>query len=194
MGAMLQQDGCTQNDYVRLFADSAEPLRWLCYSLTGDEELSERVLKAALEQCLKGAERVFRDWMVSWARRLIIRARAEITHPWNSAIAQEGYPVLPMRWDAVSRQRLDAVLSLPLEILQQRLLRLDALSRFVLVLRAIEGYSRRETALLLNLDDRLCEWVYVRAVEALEAEHGGEFASQVFTDLNRPECLAQAGD
>src|SRR4029078_6385716 len=54
MGAMLRQDMCTQNDYVRLFADSAEPLRWLCYTLTGNEELSGKVLKAALAQSLQG--------------------------------------------------------------------------------------------------------------------------------------------
>src|SRR5262252_5235613 len=74
MAATLQQDRCTQNDYVQLFADSAEPLAWLCYTLTGDKALSEKVLGAALEQSLKGADRVFRDWMVSWARRLIIQA------------------------------------------------------------------------------------------------------------------------
>jgi hypothetical protein len=61
MGAMLQQDRCTQNDYVRLFADSSQPLRWLCHTLTGDEALSEKVLNAAFEQSLKGADRVFRD-------------------------------------------------------------------------------------------------------------------------------------
>jgi hypothetical protein len=81
MGAMLQQDRCTQNDYVRLFADSAEPLRWLCYTLTGNEELSEKVLRAAFEQSLKGADCVFRDWMASWARRLIIQACIALMRP-----------------------------------------------------------------------------------------------------------------
>ena len=81
MGAMLQPDRCTQNDYVRLFADSAEPLRWLCYTLTGDEELSEKVLKAAFEQSLRGADCVFREWMVSWVRRLIIQACIALMRP-----------------------------------------------------------------------------------------------------------------
>ncbi len=34
MGAALQQDRCTQHDYIRLFAESAEPLRWLGYRST----------------------------------------------------------------------------------------------------------------------------------------------------------------
>ena len=47
---------------------------------------------------------------------------------------------------------------------------MDALSRFVFVLRAVEGYSRRDAALLLNIDDRACEWVYVWAVGTLGSD------------------------
>jgi DNA-directed RNA polymerase specialized sigma24 family protein len=56
---------------------------------------------------------------------------------------------------------------MPSTVLQEQLLELDPLSRFVFVLRALEGYSRRETSLLLNIDDRTCEWVYLRAAEAI---------------------------
>jgi len=192
---MLPQDKCTQRDYIRLFAGSAEPLHWLCYTLTGDEELSERVLSAALEQSLKGAEGVFRDWMVSWARRLLIKVCAEIMQPWRSPVAHESYPLLPMRLEAVKREELDAVLTLPSTVIRERLLELDPRHRFVFVLRAIEGYSRRETSLLLNIDDRLCEWTYVRAAEALEA---GSAIHKSTYDAGLPyetECyLPQAGD
>ncbi len=54
-------------------ASSASQLHWLCYTLTGDEELTAKVLDAALEQSLKGADGVFREWMLSWARRLTIK-------------------------------------------------------------------------------------------------------------------------
>jgi DNA-directed RNA polymerase specialized sigma24 family protein len=193
MSAMLPQDRCTQSDYVRLFADSAEPLHWLCYTLTGDEELSERVLNAALEQSLKGANSVFREWMVSWARRLLIKFCAEIVQPWKSSAAADRYPLLPMTLEMVKREGLDAELRVPSMKLQESLLHLDPLSRFVFVLRAIEGYSRRETSLLLNIDDRICEWTYARAAEAIEEAS----ATQPFYDgmtHGTEYHLAQAGN
>ena len=195
MSAMLRQDRCAPSDYVRLFAESAEPLHWLCYTLTGDEELSGRILSAALEQSLKGAERVFRDWMVSWARRLLIKACTEIVQPWTSPAAHHPYPLLPMRSEGVKREQLGAVLILPSAVLQERLLQLDPLDRFVFVLRAIEGYSRRETSLLLNIDDRLCAWTYVKAVEAIEAGSATpESSCSAGLTHETERYFAQAGD
>ena len=167
MGAMLQQDRCAQNDYVRLFADSAEPLRWLCYTLTGDEELSEKVLKAAFEQSLKGADCVFRDWMVSWARRLIVQACITLMRPRGSSLEECVCTHARQDGDGISDQ-LELAFSQPSDALQQRLLHLDPLPRFVFVLRALEGYSRRETALLLAISDRACESLFFRALESVQ--------------------------
>jgi DNA-directed RNA polymerase specialized sigma24 family protein len=166
MGAMLQQDRCTQNDYVQLFADSAEPLRWLCYTLTGDKALSEKVLSAAFEQSLKGADRVFRDWMVSWARRLIIQACIRLMRPTAQSM-EECVCIHHRKEDGIS-ELLELALSQPSEVLQQRLLNLDPLPRFVFVLRALEGYSRRDTALLLEIGDRTCESIYIEALDAVQ--------------------------
>ena len=194
MSTIRQQDKCTQNDYIKLFADSAEPLRWLSETLTGNAELSERVLAAAFAQSLKGADCVFREWMVSWARRLIITTCAEIVQPWVLNDSHE-YPLFPIRLDVVDNGRLEALVSLPSAFLQERLLRLSALHRFVFALRVLEGYSRRETSLLLNINDRLCEWIYVQAVEAVEAER--ELAEIPFhTDFVHTSecCFLQAGE
>jgi DNA-directed RNA polymerase specialized sigma24 family protein len=167
MGATLQQDRCTQNDYVRLFTDSAEPLRWLCFTLTGDEELSEKILKAAFEQSLKGADCVFRDWMVSWARRLIVQACIALVRPTGCNL--EECVCTHFREDG-SRflDQLELALSQPPDALQQRLLHLDPLPRFVFVLRALEGYSRRETALLLGTGDRAWESIFIKALQAVQ--------------------------
>jgi DNA-directed RNA polymerase specialized sigma24 family protein len=167
MGAMLQPDRCTQNDYVRLFADSAEPLRWLCYTLTGDEELSEKVLKAAFEQSLRGADCVFREWMVSWVRRLIIQACIALMRP-TGYILEECVCLSHREGGGGISDQIELALSQPSEVLQQRLLHLDALPRFVFMLRALEGYSRRETALLLGIGDRTCESIYIRALDAVQ--------------------------
>jgi DNA-directed RNA polymerase specialized sigma24 family protein len=163
-------DRCTSDDYRRMFAGSAERLRWLCYILTGNHELSDKLLDAALQQSLKGSDHVFREWMVSWARRLIIRVCIDTMRPGLVAMAREAYLLPPMRLDAIDPERLSDVLSLPAEVFQHRLLEQDALSRFVFVLRALEGYSRRETSLMLDIDDRSCEWIYVRAAESMEEE------------------------
>lgn len=170
MTRTLSNDRCTSEDYLRLFARSAERLRWLCFLLTGDERLSERLLNAALEQSLKGSDQVFREWMVSWARRLIVRVCIETMRPQIANSGRAAYLAPPMRLDAIDHERLAAVVSLPAEIFQGRLLEQDVLSRFVFVLRALEGYSRRETSLMLDIDDRSCEWIFVRAAEALEGE------------------------
>ena len=169
MGATLQQDRCTQNDYVRLFAGSAEPLRWLCFTLTGDEDLSERVLNAALEQCLKGAERVFRDWMVGWARRLIVKACIATARPTAYTLEDCLCPLHQEVCEAAMSDQLELALSQPPDVLQRKLLQLDSLSRFVFVLRAVEGYSRRDTALLLDIGDRTCESLYTRTLQAVQA-------------------------
>src|SRR4029434_1252226 len=57
-----------------LFASSAEGPRWLCFTLTANEELADRAFESALQQSLKGASRVFQQWMASWARRQIIKS------------------------------------------------------------------------------------------------------------------------
>ena len=188
-------DRCTENDCKVLFKSSAQDLRWLCYTLTGDEELTEKALDAALEQSLKGATEVFRGWMLSWARRLIIKFCASIMEPWKSQLAQSAYPLRPLAIDSQNSSHLMRVLNLPAEALQQGLLRLDALSRFVFVLRTLEGYSRRDTSLLLNIDDRACEWIHMWAVSALysgieQVENKWEQPSVDNTEY----AFAQAGD
>jgi DNA-directed RNA polymerase specialized sigma24 family protein len=110
------------------------------------------------------------------------------------AIAREAYLLPPMRLDAIDPDRLAEVLSLPAEIFQGRLLEQDVLSRFVFVLRALEGYSRRETSLMLDIDDRSCEWIYVRAAEAMEEEDKVmERPLAMCPALSSEDLLAQAG-
>lgn len=184
-------DRCTENDCRVLFKASAQDLKWLCYTLTGDEELTEKALDAALEQSLKGATQVFRGWMLSWARRLIIKFCITVVRPWNSQLAQSSFPLRPMAIDSQNSGHLKQVLNQTSDMLQQGLLRLDPLSRFVFVLRALEGYSRRDTSLLLNIDDRACEWIYLWAVSALYSA----IEQQSEKKEDRAEyALAMAGD
>jgi DNA-directed RNA polymerase specialized sigma24 family protein len=167
MKPTLVNDRCTENDYLALFASSKRELRWLCYTLTADEELSERALEAALEQSLQGAGRIFREWMLSWARRLIIKFCIATIRPAALGVGHPYY-MQPTEFGSVNPEQIELALSLPSDVLQWKLLRLDELSRFVFVLRALEGYARRDTALLLNIDDRACEWAYAQALSAIQ--------------------------
>jgi DNA-directed RNA polymerase specialized sigma24 family protein len=159
-------DRCTEQDYRNLFATSAEELRWLAHTLTGDDSLSEKVMDAALEQSLKGANRVFREWMLSWARRLIVRFCIGVVRP-AEGLGDGVSRKSEADFSAIDADDVSAVLDLPSDQLQKKLLGLDPLPRFVFALRAIEECSRRDTALLLGIDDRTCEFAYRRAVQAL---------------------------
>lgn len=161
-------DMCKQNDFRKLFGSATAQLHWLCYTLTGDEELTSKVLDAALEQSLKGADAVFREWMLSWARRLTIKVCIAIVRPAALNITQRPYFSQLTTLGLVNSRDLGNVLAQPSEELQRNLLQLDPVSRFVFVLWALEGYSRRDTALLLDLDDRTCEWTYSQAAWALQ--------------------------
>jgi DNA-directed RNA polymerase specialized sigma24 family protein len=175
-----------------LFKTSAQDLRWLCYTLTGDQELTEMALEAALVQSLKGATQVFRGWLLNWMRRLIIKFCASIMQPGKLQLAESAYRYKAMGIDANS-SHLMRIHNSPSDILQKALLRLDALSRFVFVLRGLEAYSRRDTSLLLNIDDHACDWIYYRAASALYSE-----IEQNEIDCNREEqveyAFAMAGD
>jgi DNA-directed RNA polymerase specialized sigma24 family protein len=159
-------DKCKRDDFRSLFASAASELQWLCHTLTGNEDLTSRVLEAALEQSLKGADGVFREWMLSWARRLTVKVCITLVRPAVGDDYQHPY-LLQTTTGLANSDQLDLALGQSSDVLQQKLLRLDALSRFVFVLRAVEGYSRRDTALLLDLDDRTCELVYLCAVRAI---------------------------
>jgi DNA-directed RNA polymerase specialized sigma24 family protein len=159
-------DRCSQQDYRDLFSTAAEELRWLCYTLTGDESMSEKAMDAAMEQSLKDANRVFREWMLSWARRLIIRFCIGAVRP-AATLTQRAHWPAQGESTPVDGEDVAAILEPTSDRLQRKLLQLDPLPRFVFALRAIEEYSRRDTALLLEIDDRTCESVYCQAVQAL---------------------------
>jgi DNA-directed RNA polymerase specialized sigma24 family protein len=159
----------TASECRALFAVSQEELRWLCHTLTGDPALSTEVLQAALAQALKGANDVFRDWMLSWSRRLIVKFCIAHIQPQQSPLALCAYPA-SFTASRVSHRHVRELLALPSSELQHKLLQLEPLSRFVFVLRALEGYNRRDTSLLLNIDDRACEWIFLWTAGTLTSE------------------------
>lgn len=185
MKPKFKNEKCTAEDCRALFGSSREELRWLCYTLTGDGELSDKAMDAALQQSLKGAGQVFRGWMLNWARRLLVKFCIATVRPSEGPLTQSAYPLFPGNVGEVNTHDVRDLLSLPAGTLQQIVMRLDAFSRFVFVLRALEGYTRRDTALLLNIDDRACEWVYGWATSRLITDAGRRM-NEEFEVLSMP--------
>ena len=181
-----------------LFASSAARLRWLCLTLTANEELADRAFESALQQSLKGASRVFQQWMASWARRQIIKSCIAIMRPAALRVAHCACSCHEMELVSADVMQADILPNLSASALQRSLLRLDVLSRFVFVLRALEGYSRRDTALLLSLRDADCEAIYSQAahqlhLEATATQSAEETAISVNEELGQLECSVVAG-
>jgi DNA-directed RNA polymerase specialized sigma24 family protein len=188
------RDKCTESDYQRMFTTSREQLHWLCYTLTGNAELSDQALDAALQQSLKGAGEVFRDWMWSWARRLIVKLCIAIVRPSAPKSEDRTCTCRDAESGSLSASEREILLSLPPEELQRRLLGIEPLERFAFVLRAFEGYSRHDAALLLDIEDRLCELAYLRAAKTLVQYEEDKELLFAGTILGAGYCLAQAGD
>jgi DNA-directed RNA polymerase specialized sigma24 family protein len=181
-----------------LFASSAERLRWLCFTLTANEELADRAFESALQQSLKGASRVFQQWMASWARRQIIKSCIAIMRPAVLRVAHCACSCHGMETVSADVIQADILPNLSPSALQLSLMRLDVLSRFVFVLRALEGYSRRDTALLLNLRDADCEAIYSQAahrllLDATASQSAEETAISVNEEVGQLEYSVVAG-
>lgn len=151
-----QPDRCTADDFKKLFASCTDQLQGLSYTLTGDPHRARVSFDHALQESLESANLVFREWMMQWARRLIVKACiAEM----DSEIKRTARK-LSLGINKGTLPRSGAFDFLPTntpELFQEQLLTLDAVSRFVVVLRVLEGYSRRETALLLGIDEAICD-------------------------------------
>ena len=163
---------CTADDLRDLIASSAEEFCWLSYTLTGERVRAQISLEKACDQLMDGTGLVFREWIHRWARRLIIKSciatmRGEIQ---SSSQSASKHPAVP----APSSSAALVLPELSLQSLQECLLRLDPLSRFVLVLRMMEKYSRRETALLLGVDEGTCDVAQEAAIKEVKVRRRPE--------------------
>jgi hypothetical protein len=167
---MLQTDRCTADDFRRLFASSREEFQRLSYTLTGNLDLAAQSYDLALQESLRSATLVFREWMVRWARRLIVKACVVEMY---SDIQRAARNISLGRETRGTGQcgALPRTLTVTPEVLEVKIVALDALSRFVVVLRVIEGYSRRETALLLRVDEAICDAAHELASFSMSFRH-----------------------
>lgn len=122
-------------------------LLWLAYLITGNRDLSvDAVLNAA---DFDAANPFFRNWMISWSRKLVIaRALGSVEQEMAASVERtrrlrhprlQGFP--SPQWSLDSRDKAE---------LERALLAIDLFPRCALLLRVFEKVSLEDTAILLD--------------------------------------------
>ena len=130
----------TAADFEQIFTQEMSALYLLAFLLTGDREKAEECFVNGIGESAK-ANRVFKEWARSWARRTIIQSAIRLIallhrsdRPMRSPSAVGTMDRLPI----VSQAEVSAILEL------------SPLERFVFVMSALERYSDHECSILLG--------------------------------------------
>jgi len=127
----------THSDFCAVFLQHLDHLYLLALLLTGDELSAEKCFLAAFESCAE--ERlVFKELAVSWSRRSVIKNAIRFTSPSPSHPSWPHSPGNDSNLDLDQKAPFKCVQDLPL------------FDRFVFVMSALEHYSDRDCALLLD--------------------------------------------
>jgi len=132
----------SHEDFHTIFNEDRNELYQLSFLLTRDPAQAERCLVSGLEDCVSG-NRVFREWVRSWAKRTIVQNTIRELKPRpgksNSPLSGAMFPHMDQHSRGPSRHfEIDAVL------------RLADFDRFVFVMSVLEHYSEHDCALLLG--------------------------------------------
>jgi hypothetical protein len=132
-----------QDDFCKVFNDHIEHLYTLAFLLTADHSKAEQCVVGALEECLEGAA-IFKDWLLSWSKRAIIKNAIHIVSPSASEA----------RVDSVNGT-IGALIQQPDrypvgQVIARAITALHPFDRFVYVLSLLKRYSDRDCSLLLD--------------------------------------------
>jgi hypothetical protein len=131
------QGYATQDEFCRIFAEDENALYLLALLLTADGSKAEQCFVAGLEDSIQGNP-VFKEWVRSWSRRMIIKNAIQMVSP--SPARVNGAP------------HVSDLQGLPLDLggSLTAVLLLAPLERFVFVMSVLEGYSLQECSILLS--------------------------------------------
>jgi hypothetical protein len=121
-------------DFCRIFAEDMSRLYLLSFLLTADRAKAEQCFASGLEDCV-GANRVFKEWARSWARRSIVQNAIRIIQPTRQRSASAAAGEVEV---SDSDTKLAAVLEL------------KTFERFVFVMSVLEEYSDQDCKTLLG--------------------------------------------
>ena len=121
-------------DFCRIFAEDMSGLYLLSFLLTADSAKAEQCFVSGLGDSV-GANRVFKEWARSWARRAIIQNAIRMMQP--------------ARARSASSTAAAAVGDLSVSDKLAPVLGLKTFERFVFVMSVLEGYSDQDCKTLL---------------------------------------------
>lgn len=148
----------TREDFIKVFDEDRNGLYQLSFLLTADHEKAEKCFVAGIEDCVK-KNRVFREWVRSWAKRIIVEnAIHELAPRPNLRGSSPSATVF-----SHSKQSGGSVGHFDLETV----LKLGDFERFVFVMSVLEHYSDQECALLLGCSISEIQQGRVHALEEL---------------------------
>lgn len=146
-------------DFCRIFAQDMNSLYLLSFLLTADREKAEQCFVSGLGDSMK-ANRVFKEWARSWARRTIIQNAIRMIGP-TPDHATEKTPLPLINTGAAMKSEREASLAAVLE--------LGAFERFVFVMSVLERYSDQDCSILLGCSRRGVALARLRAAERIAA-------------------------
>jgi len=142
----------TQDEFCRIFAEDENSLYLLSLLLTADASKAEQCFVAGLEDSIQGNP-VFKEWVRSWSRRMIIKSAIQMMSPGSRQVSS-----------APRVSESDAV-GLDLGSALTVVLHLAPLERFVFVMSVLEGYSIQECSILLNCSKQDVAITQTRALQ-----------------------------
>jgi DNA-directed RNA polymerase specialized sigma24 family protein len=128
----------TAADFEQIFTEEMNALYLLSFLLTGNREKAEECFVSGIGECAT-ANRVFKEWAGSWARRVIIRNAIRLVAPMQH--------LEEVRNPAAART-MDKLPLVPQEEVSA-ILELKPFERFVFVISALERYSDQDCSILL---------------------------------------------
>jgi len=152
----------TAADFCRIFTEDMRNLYWLSFILTADPGKAEQCFVAGLGDCFAG-NGVFKEWARSWAKRTIIKNAIRLILPeFTSASGASNNTVLNRHETAAGNH---------LPVAEEReisaILDLDPFDRFAFVMSVLEGFSDRDSALLLGCTQQALVAGRLRALQRL---------------------------
>jgi hypothetical protein len=148
------------SDFCRIFAEEMNGLYQLSFLLTADPAKAEQCFVSGLEDCA-GANRVFKEWARSWARRAIVQNAIRTMQP----ARERSVPSLaPCRAGAVEASDRSAILS--------AVVGLQTFERFVFVMSVLEKYSDQDCKTLLACSRQDIVRARIRAFKQMGAFKG----------------------
>jgi DNA-directed RNA polymerase specialized sigma24 family protein len=125
------------SDFCRIFTEEMDGLYQLSFLLTADPGKAEQCFVSGFGECA-GANRVFKEWARSWARRTIIQNAIRALQPTLERSVPSPAPGGAGEAEASDRSAILAAL-----------LGLQTFERFVFVMSVLEKYSDQDCKTLL---------------------------------------------